>query len=125
MTRFRFPLLTLLAGLAAAAALLGPVSKATASAELRKGLGEIAKSIKQLLDGRSEDSIGVGPFTGPANFPTSAGPGIQQVLSEELQKVGITVKKRARLGINLDGIGPPVRMVTKRFHEQDFTTVQF
>jgi hypothetical protein len=81
-----------------ALALLGS-GQVRASEELRKGIAQIAKSIQQLLDGRSEDSIVVGAFTGPANFPTSAGPGIQQLLAEELQKLGITVKTRAKLGI--------------------------
>src|SRR4051794_16341987 len=83
----------------ALAALLLRAPAASASDELRAGVADIAKSIKQLLDGKGEDSIVVGAFTGPANFPTSAGPGIQQVLAEELQKLGVTVKKRARFGI--------------------------
>lgn len=78
---------------------LFPTRSVHASAELRKGIGEMARSVKQLLDGRSETEVVVGAFTGPANLTTSAGPGIQQILSEELQKLGITVKRRARLGI--------------------------
>src|SRR5262249_45342698 len=51
------------------------------------------------LDGQSEESIVIGQFTGPANFPTSAGPSIGQMLGEELQKLGKAVKKRARFGV--------------------------
>ena len=86
------PLLTVLG-------LLATTATARASSELRGGVAEIAKSIKQLLDGKGEDSIVVNSFTGPANYPTSAGPGIQQILAEELAKLAIAVKKRAKLGI--------------------------
>jgi len=72
---------------------------ASASPELRKELAEVAKSLKQLLDGRGEDSIVIGQFTGPANFPTSAGPGISQILGEELKKMGKSVKRRAKYGV--------------------------
>ena len=98
MTRIGNHRLILPAGLALAA-LLTTAGPSHASNELRSGIAEIAKSIKQLLDGKGEDSIVVGAFTGPANYPTSAGPGIQQVLAEELSKISITVKKRAKLGI--------------------------
>src|SRR5262245_15386342 len=86
----------LLAALLAFFAGVGPVN---ASSDLRRELADVAKNIKQLLDGRGEDSIAVGQFTGPANFPTSAGPGIVQVLSEEFQKLGVAVRQRAKLGI--------------------------
>ena len=59
----------------------------------------MAKNLKQLLDGRGEDSIAVGQFTGPATFPTSAGPGIAQMLAEELKKLGKSVKVRAKFGV--------------------------
>src|SRR5262249_47533682 len=95
MTRLGTVRLTLLAALALPAA----ARPARASNELRGGVTEIARSIKQLLAGKGEDSVVVGPFTGPANFPASAGPGIQQLLAEELQKLGITVKKRAKFGV--------------------------
>jgi hypothetical protein len=88
----------LLLTLAALLSLTG-AGPARASAELRKELAEVAKGIKQLLDGRGEQTIAVGQFTGPPNFPTSSGPGIAQILSEELQKLGVTVKARAKLGI--------------------------
>ena len=85
--------------LAAFLAFLAAAGPARASSDLRRELADVAKNIKQLLDGRNEDSIAVGQFTGPANFPTSAGPGIVQVLSEEFQKLGVQVRQRAKLGI--------------------------
>jgi hypothetical protein len=97
MTRYRIASAPLLTALTAVAVLTpAPTSRAD---ELRQGLGKMAGEIKKLLDGRKEDSIAVGPFSGPATLPTSAGPGIQQLLSEELQRLGITVKARAKLGI--------------------------
>ena len=82
-----------------AVVLLWSAGPARAAGELRKELAEVAKDVQKLLQGRRESVIAVGQFTGPANFPTSAGPGIAQVLTEELQKAGITVKARANLGI--------------------------
>jgi hypothetical protein len=72
---------------------------AHASPQLRNEMAGIAKDVKQLLDGQNADSIAVGQFTGPANFPASSGPGIAQMLTEELQKLGVIVKPRARLGV--------------------------
>ena len=59
-------------------------------------LGELAADLKKLLDGRNEDSLAIGEFTGPANIQTSSGPGIVQTLSEEFAKRKITVKARPR-----------------------------
>jgi hypothetical protein len=72
---------------------------AHASAELRTVLAEVAADLKKLLDGQNDDALAIGQFTGPPNLPTSAGPGIVQILSEELQKKGIQVKTRAKLGV--------------------------
>lgn len=69
------------------------------SQEMRKEMGELAKGIKGFLDGRNAESIAIGQFTGPANLPTSAGPGLVQVLTEELQKLKVNVKARAELGL--------------------------
>jgi hypothetical protein len=70
-----------------------------ASDNMRRELAEVAKNLKQLLDGRGDDAIGVGQFTGPAHLPSSSGPAIMKVLSEELQKLGVSVKSR---GANLE-----------------------
>ena len=70
-----------------------------ASEDLRRELAEVAQSIQKFLDGRQEDSIAIGQFSGPANFPASAGPGLVQVLTEELHKLKISVKTRAKFGI--------------------------
>jgi hypothetical protein len=85
-------------GVVALAALLAPSPGLRASEELRKGVAEMAKSLKQLLDGRGEKEIAIGAFTGPPKLP-GAGPGIQQLLTEELKKLDIKVTRQARLGI--------------------------
>jgi hypothetical protein len=71
---------------------------APASEELRGVLHDLAAEVKKVLDGEGADSIALGQFTGPANFPTSSGPDIAQILTEELKKVGVAVKLRAKFG---------------------------
>jgi hypothetical protein len=66
---------------------------------LRKELGKYAEEIKKLLAGQGKDSIDIGEFTGPATPITSAGPGIQQILIEELKARKVTVKSGAELYI--------------------------
>lgn len=74
-------------------------SPVRAADELRTQLSEVAKEVKKFLAGRNEDSIAVGSFTGPAQIPSSAGPGIVKILAEELEKQEIQVKLRANLGV--------------------------
>jgi hypothetical protein len=74
---------------------------AAASQELRKELADLAAEIKKVLkgEGAEDGPVAVGEFTGPPNFPTTSGPGLAEMLSEELQKLGVTVKVRASYGI--------------------------
>jgi hypothetical protein len=58
--------------------------------------------LAKLLKGRNEDAIAVGAFTGPAHCPASAGPGIKQILIEELQRLNVQVKRQANLEIKGD-----------------------
>ena len=88
----------IITGLALCLLLLRP-QFAQSSQEMRRELGELAKGIKGYLDSRNAESIAMGQFTGPANFPTSAGPGLVQVLTEELQKLKVSVKTRAEYGL--------------------------
>jgi hypothetical protein len=86
--------------LPAVLALIGVSAPAFASAPgLREEVAAHAKDIKAFLDGRDEDAISVGAFTGPANIPTSSGPSIAQLFTEELKKLKVNVKTRAKLGI--------------------------
>jgi hypothetical protein len=78
---------------------LGLPERASAQSNLRIELARVAADVKKTLEGRGEDSVAVGQFTGPAHIPTSAGPAIAQVVSEELKKVGLNVKQRANFTV--------------------------
>jgi hypothetical protein len=93
-TRLRMGMLVAVLSIA-----LLPVGQARAAEALRKELAGIAATVAGVLKGRDQDTISVGQFTGPATFPTSAGPGIAQALTEEFQKLDIVVKAVAPLGI--------------------------
>jgi hypothetical protein len=67
---------------------------------LERGLADVAGNLKKLIKGLGEQGIALGQFTGPPNFPTSGGPGIVKVLSDELDKAGVEVKVRANLGVS-------------------------
>jgi hypothetical protein len=69
---------------------------------LRTSLREMSKQVAKLLQGRNEDTIAVGAFTGPAHCPSSAGPGIKAALIEELERLKIHVKPQANLEIKGD-----------------------
>lgn len=75
---------------------------AAAQANLHREMAEVAKEIKKLLDGRSEDSIAVGAFTGPVRLESSSGPAIAKVLADELQRMGVAVKRRANCEVKGD-----------------------
>jgi hypothetical protein len=76
--------------------------RAWAGSNLNTELAEVAKKLKELLDGRGEDSLAVGQFTGPSHIPTSSGPAISKTLADELQKIGIRVTQRANLEVKGD-----------------------
>jgi hypothetical protein len=78
---------------------IGSTSPLRGSDALRQGLSELAKDVKRLMERRGEGALAVGQFTGPASFPATAGPGIAQLLTEELQKLGVAVRPRAQLGV--------------------------
>src|SRR5262245_36623397 len=74
-------------------------SAARADDPLRKELAAIAKGIATALKGLGHDSVAVGEFTGPAQLATSSGPCITKMLSEELPKNGVAVKRVASIGV--------------------------
>lgn len=95
---FSFRRLFVLLVMLGVVALAAP-SRTVAAGSLRQELAALARTIQKILDGRGQDSVAIGQFTGPPNFPTSAGPGVVQVLKEELEKAGVRVKQRAEIGI--------------------------
>jgi hypothetical protein len=81
------------------AAIMTWAASATAASPLQAEMAAFAKDLKSFLDGKGHQSIALGQFTGPPNYPTAAGPGIVQCLSEELVRLGVTVKARAPVGL--------------------------
>lgn len=75
---------------------------AHANEALRPALADMSKQVAKLLKGRGQDAIAIGAFTGPAHLPASSGPGIKQVLIEELTRQGVKVQSRAGLEIKGD-----------------------
>ncbi len=59
----------------------------------------IAEPIQKLLEEEKQEAIAVGEFTGPAQLDTNAGPGLQQVLTEELKALKVNVEKKANLSV--------------------------
>jgi hypothetical protein len=88
-------------GLAVALAAAGAGPDPSAPA-LNQELAVVAEAIKQLLDGRGQDAIAVGAFTGPERATANGGNGIKHALTEELKRVGVRVEKRADLEIKGD-----------------------
>lgn len=72
---------------------------AEAASNLRQELTVVAVNVAKFLKGRDEDSIAIAEFPGPAQLAASSGPTIVQVLGEELEKQGISVKRRSNLSI--------------------------
>jgi hypothetical protein len=70
--------------------------------DLDKEMALVARGIKQLLDGRGQDAIAVGEFTGPARAASSGGAGIKHALIGQLEKMGVRVSRRAELEVKGD-----------------------
>jgi hypothetical protein len=95
-----FAAATTLAVLAVGPARAQPDEEPRASGLMRSQFGEVAFNIKKFLTGRNEDTVSIGAFTGPSQMPSSAGPGLARVLTEELEHAGIRVKLRAKIGLS-------------------------
>lgn len=88
-------------GLALVVFLVGS-GPARASNSLRLELAEAAKKIAEVVKSQKASAIAVGDFTGPRRLRASSGPGIAEVLAEELKKIGIKVNDDAELEIKGD-----------------------
>ena len=89
--RPRRPVLPALLGLAA---LLLSGARAAADSNLAVEMGELAKPIKQFLDGKKETAVSMGQFTCPPDLPSSSGPAIASALAGELKALGVDIKVR-------------------------------
>lgn len=74
-------------------------TSAKADDALRKELTTVAQGIAEALKGLGHDAVAIGEFTGPAQLASSSGPAITKILSEELPKLGVTVKRIAAIGV--------------------------
>jgi hypothetical protein len=66
---------------------------------MKQELKLLAQDIKKLLDDKGETVIAVLAFVGSPDMANTPGPGIGNMLAEELTSVTLTVKKRAKLGV--------------------------
>src|SRR5215472_15674853 len=78
----------------------GGSARAQQADDLHRELADVAKQVKSLLDQKGNDSIAVGDFRGPARLASSAGPAIAKALTEDLEKLGVIVRRRAALEVN-------------------------
>jgi hypothetical protein len=69
---------------------------------LRLELADLAGEIQKVVEEQKQSSIAVGEFTGPSHTPTSAGPAIQEALTQELQARKVHVEKQAALEVKGD-----------------------
>jgi hypothetical protein len=91
----RFPVLAL-----AVAALLGAAGRAPATEKLRNDIRTaLAEPIKKLLEEEKQGAIAIGEFTGPAQLDSYSGPGIQQMLAQELKALKVNVSRKANLSV--------------------------
>lgn len=104
---------------AVALATLILTSAARASELLRNEVRTaIAVPIQKLLEEENQQAIAVGEFTGPAQLDTNAGPGLQQLLADELRTLKVNVQKTANLSVKgryarVDNQAEPGQLVVK------------
>jgi hypothetical protein len=84
---FRNPISRPTATVAVLLVLTAPAAWAGPNQKLREELAPLAKKIAQVVKQEGKESIAVGEFSGPAQFPTNYGTGIHQMLIEELTAV--------------------------------------
>ena len=87
------------AGVLAALALLAPV--ATAADPLREAIVPAAKDCQRLLQGKKQRAVSLAAVVGPQTHPATSGPGIRLLLSQELDKLGITISTAAEVRLRV------------------------
>jgi hypothetical protein len=100
-------ILIVLAGLGGFTA--APASRADEA--LRPKVAEIAEGIKKILESRQTDTIAVGEFNAPAGHAANYGPGIQDLLSQELKSRKIRVDAKAGYKVQGDFVKALVKDV--------------
>jgi hypothetical protein len=69
------------------------------SPDLQKALASAAQEVAQFLKSRQAGELAVGQFTSPPQLQASGGSGLSKILAEQLTQSGVTVKRRAELGL--------------------------
>jgi hypothetical protein len=93
---FRRPVLLTVAALAGLVAGSAATARAAeASAEMRKEINKIALAIKDVLATEGQKTVSIGKISGTEAIASGAGPGMTQLLTEELTKAGVTVQPDA------------------------------
>jgi hypothetical protein len=59
----------------------------------------LAEPVKKLLEEEKQEAVAIGEFTGPAQLDSNAGPGLQQVLTEELKALKVDIRTKADLSV--------------------------
>ncbi len=85
--------------LVAALLFASAAQSARANNALRAEVAEAAKQIKSRLEGRNVTSVTVSDVRGPAAWPATGGPGVVELLIEELAKIGLSDKPQSSVGI--------------------------
>ena len=62
-------------------------------------MADVAAKMAKAIKGLKHDSVSIGRFDGPPQLEASSGPGIAKILTDELARHEITVKKRCELGL--------------------------
>lgn len=60
---------------------------------------KIAEQVRNFLKDDGRDAVSIGQFTGPPQLDSTAGPGIAKAVTDALKEMGVTVKRRAELGV--------------------------
>jgi hypothetical protein len=76
-------------------------SNARASEPMRTALTPVADDCQKWLAGRKYKTVCIAEIVGPRTYPTSAGPGIRQVMVELLHQRNFEVKDRATIAISI------------------------
>jgi hypothetical protein len=75
------------------------VSTANATTVMEREMARVASKVAEMVKGLGHDSLMIGAFMGPPQLEASSGPGIAKLLADELDKLDITVKRRAELAV--------------------------
>lgn len=78
---------------------------------LREQLTTLAKEVAEFLKDQDDKTISLGQFIGPAHIGSTGGPGIIEILSDELRKQGIKIQVPSKLTLqgkfHLDEVPSP------------------